>query len=275
MFNLPQDKLHNVEAGIGTQEGSLPFAAPVFYVVNGKANTGSEIPALKFGGWATDAEKMDQILQQENRELPPNLKKTTMTTAENKTIEVYTARALVVTIACFRSSWLAKDNKSRSNEYKENTRRHVQALAAMAVPNKSNSFDIWGPVVLSSKGFQAKKLLATMDDWSKHTAVIRSQLAPGVPSFMFYCAVGTFGDQPVFEMVGSGNARSPITPLSLNKPELTQEKLQRIYGGEKLLETLTKIQEDSKQWMSAWNVSSKVVDSNESLPVEDGDEFPY
>jgi hypothetical protein len=275
MFNLPADKLHNAEAGIGTTEGSLPFDAPLFYVQNGKANMSADVPALKFGGWATDAEKMDQIVEINKRTMPPQLKKCTVTTTEGKSVSVYTARSLVLSIACFRTSWLSKGGKDRSPEFRDGTRRHVQILAVMAVPGTGGQLAIWGPVVLSAKGFQAKKLLASMDDWSKHTAVIRSQIAPGLPAFMFYSAIGTFGDQPVFEMVGQGNQKSSITPVGVRQAELTPELMQKIYGGEALLDAISKVQDDSKQWVSAWNVASKSTGSSESLPEEETSEYPY
>jgi hypothetical protein len=114
-----------------------------------------------------------------------------------------------------------------------------------------------------------------MDDWSKHTAVIRSQIAPGLPAFMFYSAIGTFGDQPVFEMVGQGSQKSSITPVGVRQAELTPELMQKIYGGEALLDAITKVQDDSKQWVSAWNVASKSGGSSDSLPEEEPTEYPY
>jgi hypothetical protein len=275
MFNLDQDKLHQAEAGVGTTEGSLPFEAPVFYVVNGKPNAGADNPVLKFGGWATDVEKMDQIVANTNRVLPPQLKKGTSTTNEGKVIESYFTRALVLSVATFRISWLAKNNKERYPDYRENTRRHVQALAIMAVPNKTSGLEIWGPVILSAKGFQAKKLLACLDDWSKHTSVIRAQQAPGIPAFMFYSAVGTFGDQPIFERVGQGSQVNNITPIGVRKTDITVETLQKIYGGDPLLDAISTVQDGSKQWVSAWNVASKANVASDSLPEEGAEEYPY
>lgn len=277
MFNLPQDRLHQAEAGVGVTEGSLPFDAPLFYVQNGKANMPGDIPALKFGGWATESDKMDTIVQTNKRTMPPQLVRGVITTTDGKAVQVYTARSLVVSIATFRTSWISKNGRERFPEYRDDTRRHVQALAIMAVPEPTGNLGIWGPVVLSAKGFQAKKLLSAMDDWSKHTAVIRAQHAPGVPAFMFYSAIGTFGDQPVFEQVGKGNQRSSITPIVVKQNELTLPILQKIYGGEALLDAITKVQEDSKQWVSAWSVASKSSgqsESSESLPEDDSD-YPY
>lgn len=265
MFNLDSDKIKQAELGMNHSESSLPFPAPIFYVVNGKPESQGSVPTTKFGGWATDAEKLDQILA--GAKVPSFLTVANFNSNSGPAFRVYTSRALVVSIACWRSSWISKD-KRRTPEYAEGSRRHIQALGVVAVPG-DNGFEIWSNVILSAKGLQAKKLLIAIEDWSRHTAVIRAKLAPGIPAFMFYCAMGTFGPEPVIEMVGSGTQKSPITPIVVLQKDIDKAGLEKIYGGETLLDRINELQKSSNQWVNAWGVPSNTTFDNAEEPSND------
>ncbi len=259
-YNLDRELIGQADASIKTSESPLPFATPTLYVLNGQPAFQQIGGAMFFGGWATDRQRFDRICESEKRNLPAVLKPAQIASSRGEPIDVYQSRAIVMTPAAIRSSWVSRDNNKRLRAYTEGTRRHVQVLSILATVGTQHELVIWGPVVLSAKGFQAKKLLVAFDDWSRYTANARAAYASHMPAWMFWCAIGTFGSERKQEMVGQGQQRSPITPLELHKPELTPEKLRSIFGGEALLNLILEVQKQSVSWLSGW-------DQDQSIPA--------
>lgn len=255
------------------QENALPFPAPLFYSMNGDAKAkGNKAAALYFGGWATDKKNMDDLLQREQRKLLAGLVPAESEKREGGSYEVYTTRALVISPLTYRQSWIV--DKARFPKFVEGGRRHVQVVVELAEISKDGKISYWGPAVLSSKGYQAKNLITAIGDWEKHTAVIRATEAPGYPAWAFWCSVGTFGANRIQEMVGSGDKKSPITPLSLAIPEMTVELLEKLYITPEVVSIWQEHYAKCKDWKAAWarqtsgESSQRETASADDLPDE-------
>lgn len=279
MYNLDLEELNQAGANIGMTHDALPFPCPVFYVINGQAAYAeSKTRSLFFGGWATDMAKYQSVLAQANRQPYSLLQQAKVQSRGGKDIDIMTSRALLVSPACTRTSWVSQDGKTRTPSYHEGFRRHVQILCALADKGTDGKYSIWGPAVLSAKGMQGKKLLATLDEWAKHTVDLRTKVAAGMPAFVFYMAIGTFAAQREVEMVGSGSQQSPITPIGIYKPELNAEKLGKLYGGEPLLKELRRLQQAASTWVTAWDKESSAPagQAPSDLPIESEEsEIPF
>jgi hypothetical protein len=256
-FQLSDDALqglHDTNFNL-TREGGLPFPAPVFYVVNGDVvYKTAEAPALFYGGWATDVAGLDQLVQAESRSYPStDLVGIVTTNADGKDINIYTARHLIVAPVSIRSAWIDRVNNTRTPQYVEGSRQHVQALCVIGMKGEDGMLHPWGPAVLSAKGFQAKNLKEAFSDWEKHTALVRSKEANALPAWMFYCAIGTFGQERVSQMVGGNKGKSSITPISVHKPEATLALLEKVYGGEALANNIIEYGKQSQDWVKAWS----------------------
>jgi hypothetical protein len=237
---------------------SLPEPMPVFYVVNGKQEYAeSKSTPLFYGGWAVDSQKYATMLQQTQR-LPYGLiSPAHIIDRQGKSIEILIGRAIIVAPVTSRVSWLSKDNRTRTPDFQEGSRRHVQLMVVVADrAGKDAPNTIWGSAILSAKGFQAKNLLGLVDDWSRHTVDVRTKFAPGIPAYMFYMAVGTFGTKREVEMVGQGQNQSPITPITVFKPEMTEAKLNGLFGGQPLLDEIARLQSISGAWVQSWGTAT-------------------
>lgn len=256
---LDMGAVNEADASIKLNESQLPFPAPVFFVVNGQVKYAqSPAKALYYGGWATDAVRFDQTLTQTNRKPLSLLQRTNeMVSGKGEVLDCYVTRQVVMALAQIRSCWITKDNR-RLVDYEQDARRHVQALVILADKGPEGGLVPWGPAILSAKGFQAKKLLVSFDDWNRHTAAIRATNAAGMPGWMFYSMLGTFGKDRKQEMVGAAGKQSPITPIEIYKSDMTPEALRKAYGGEKLLTMIRDVQVQAKTWIEAWSTPGEV-----------------
>jgi hypothetical protein len=160
-----------------------------------------------------------------------------------------------------RVSWLT-DGK-RSSEYVEGGRRHLQVLAYMAEAqgdNGSRTYTPWGPVVLTSKGYQARNLLDSFARWDRATAQIRRKIAPGVPAWCFYLALGTFEKDRHVMNVGKPGAQSPITPITSYIPEhLTEDLINNLFVGNEIAAVMSDLQDQAAEWLAAWKTGDAAV----------------
>ena len=248
-YNLNPNLSDKINQGFTTDtEGGLPFPAPVFFVINGDVKSKNDpAPDLFYGGFATDRAQMDSLCARENRKNLANMIPTSMTNTRGELVEIYASRHVIAAPVAKRTIWLAP-NGDRTNDFIKGARQHVQILAIVA----DDKFNIWGPVTLSAKGYQAKNLLAAFDTWSKFTAPIRAAEAPGIPAWLFYLALGTFGKERTQVMVGA-TSKSPITPIGVYQPEMTPDRLQELYGGDKLAEAIVDYGAKSADWVKAWS----------------------
>lgn len=248
---------------ISNNEASLPFAAPLLYVVNGNGRTdllqsGGLTPAQAYGGWAIDAAEAQSVVTRTNKPLPAYFQKGTASTKRSGLVEVWTARAVPVALVYARQSWLSTQPAlRRSVKYFEGARRHVHALVILGErPNpKEAKISIWGPALLSAKGYQAKRLVDAFDEWSSATAAFRREVRPTgeLPASLFWAVIGTFGPEFKQETVGKGANTSPITPIGCHMlPDVNQASMGALFGGEELAKALVDHGRDAKQWKENW-----------------------
>ena len=262
-FNLDPMLLDQVNnASFSQRSGGLPFPTRYFYVINGDARMANGgVPAMFFGGFATDKAEWDGFTQQQNLSPLGGLTPGTIAGRDsNGTVDIYTTRSLYIAPVAARTGYLIDNGKRRVARWQAGARKHVQMLVVLGNKDEAGNIVIYSPAVITAKGFQANNLMGAVDAWQKHTAAIRSTEAPGVPAWLFWLAIGTFGAQCTVEMVG-GQQKSPITPIKPYLPEpMTREILAKTYGGEKLARLIVELREKSQEWVSAWDTNETTED---------------
>lgn len=275
-INLDPTIAREIEQGMANGGGvELPFAAPYLWVVNGNLQLRSVGGALLFGGWATKAEDMDTIAEQNSVAVPAGFAKQSIGTRDGGDFDAYTTRYVMVAPMGLRASWIV--DGMHQPEYKEGARRHLQVLCYLASrqgQNGSTTYAPWGPVVLTAKGFQARNLMDSFTAWNRHSQQARKKFAPGIPAWCFYVAVGTFGDKPVTKMVGKGS-QSPITPIGPYLPKDVGEKeLTAMFTGQEVAADMVEYRKQAHEWLSAWNEPAEDMVERDAASVPEIPEAP-
>lgn len=255
-IQLNQNVAEKLNEGMEETGGvELPFYAPYLWTINGNPQLKKLANAQYYGGWATKMDDMIEFISQYgHKDLPAGFDNVEISPKNGAAFDAMIARHVVVAPIATRKSWIvgADNGSTRYNGYQEGGRLHVQALVLLA-SKQDSEYTPFGPVVLSAKGFQGKNLENAFSDWKRHTAAHRKQIAPGVPAWCFYLAIGTFGNELKTKLVGRKNAQSPITPLSAYLPKgLTAETLEGLFVGETLAEEMAEYLEQSEEWLKAW-----------------------
>lgn len=275
-INLDQELARKLEQGMHSGAAAeLPFPVVYVWALNGQPSLKSQGGALYYGGWASKAEELEATAEQQSLSVPRDWKKVTIASRDGDEFTAYTTRHLLVAPIGKRESWL-NDGK-RSATYQEGSRRHLQVLAYMAEPqgeNGNRQYIPWGPVVLTAKGYQARNLLDAFVHWEKFTAPIRRKVAPGVPAWCFYLALGTFEKERQSLNVGKPGAQSPITPLSVYLPDrMTEETITNLFVGNEVATIMADLQEQAQDWLGAWKEDVIALegyqDEGTSFPVEE------
>jgi hypothetical protein len=244
----------------GMQVGSaieLPYFAPKFWAVNGDARLASLGGALFFGGWAVDALDWEKALAEdwvlEENEMPQGFAKSVIVTADGRNVDAYVSRSIVVAPICTRVMWVLADG-TRLPAYTQGARQHVQAIVYLGHKRADREEIIpLGPVMLSCKGYQAKNLLDSFSAWDRATKGVRSKIAPGIPAWCFYLAIGTFGNDRKQEMVGK-NSQSPITPIRAWVPkDMNEDLIEKVFVGQDVAESMAFYLEASQEWLHAYD----------------------
>lgn len=259
-IQLDQDLARRLDQGMRSGEViELPFPVIYTWALTGQANFKNMYqvaPALYYGGWACKKDDMDAVCDSSGLKPPAGWAEATIPTRDGKEFEAFTARSVIIAPFGKRLSWIGHDGK-RSPDYIEGGRRHVQVLAYLAEKqgeNGSGKYVPWGPVVLTAKGYQARNLMDAFSKWDKASAPTRRKIAPGVPAWCFYLALGTFGKERKAENVGKPGAQSPITPIAAYIPEqLTEEQIARLFVGDTVAAIMADLQEQAQEWLSAWS----------------------
>ena len=91
----------------------------------------------------------------------------------------------------------------------------------------------------------------------------------GVAQFAFWHSVGTFGEEPEFERVGT-SAQSTITPIrphpKFTSEAITTQKLKDIFVGRPNYESLVELRQGSEQWLGAWQNGGVEEETNNNKP---------
>lgn len=242
------------------QEGGtieLPFPVIYLWTINGQPSYKQQGGAMYYGGWCCKAEDAAVIAQEKALNLPVAWKHETITTRDSKEFEGLTTRALIVAPILKRESWIG-NNGRRYTGYVEGGRRHIQMLALMGERVEKAGIQAWGPVVLTAKGYQARNLLDALARWDKDTAKIRWSKAPGIPAWLFWMGLGTFGNERQVINVGKPGAQSPITPIQLAeiKPEALERDLESLFVGNKVAQEMSDLADAAEPWRQAWKEES-------------------
>ena len=282
-FDISPEAADRLNQGMNLGGGiELPFSAPVFWWLNGTAQSrpfAQTTPALYYGGWACNAEDIEAVLD-DRGSLPGGLVETEIFTREGKNIPTYTSRALIIAPIGFRSCWTvgARGAQTRSIQYVPGSRQHIQVLGLFGMRMPDGTYKSWGPITLSAKGYQAQYLQSALKDWKKALEKPRREHAPKVPAWAFWCALGTFGANPETSMVGKTGAQSPVTPINLFVPkDITLDTMRKIYVGRAGVDEMADLQEEADEWLNAWKnqtpaAAAASADDYPLEPVEPGEE---
>ena len=261
-------KLRDAEtAGGGVQ---LPFPVAYIHWQNGdpkaKAHA-KDNPALYFGGWATDNDKLGQLVEDGVVAGYPEGWSAFEGHGENAWNGMAT-RAITFSFISTRERWLGADGVSYTAEYDpEHTRRHLQTLALLYSAAKP-----WGYTVLTAKGFQAKYFREAVAAWSKAIAPHRKAIgAATLPLSAFAIRVGTAGEKPEAVAVGRTATKS-ITPIRPIIPDdLTAEAIEKRFIGATNLRANIERLEMAGEWMAAWKETTRARSggASEEPPAED------
>lgn len=281
-FDVPDETSQALSSGMQLSGAiELPFTAPYFWWTNGSPQLGAmknQVPALYYGGWSVDKDSWESGVDEYEKLRGVPLVLTDLTNRGGKDYKAYLTRHLFVAPISYRAAWVVTDENtggaSRFTQYTVGARHHVQLLALAMSQDTNKTYAPWGPVVLSAKGYQAQKLLDAAKEWDKFLGKVRKQYAPKVPAFGFLMCLGTFGSELKTEQVGKGNAKSPITPLSMAMPkEATLDLLKSLYVGSGGLVLMAEWLKDAEQWLSAWKAKQPAG----AAPADNGlvePEFP-
>ena len=261
-INFPKEQgatlKDSMEQGGGIK---LPFDVTYWFVVNGDKRMRSVGGVHYFGGWATDQNKLAEVGATWDPPItnPPSYAdQGEITTNNGKVIPSYLSRAMFVAPIGFRTCWEKTDfgtnQTTRFKDYQPGTRRKAQFLVYVADKTEQKQLVPWGPAVLTVGGMQVGKVLDAFKAWSKHIDKARRILEADAPAWVFYSAIGTFGDEYKSEMVGQSGAQSSITPMVCHLPEeMTAEKLEKYYVGADVVNHMAELKAEAAEWLNAWS----------------------
>ena len=285
MFDLPKDVTDQIDHNL-EQHGAitLPFDVVYLWVHNGDDKLEKLGGADYFGGWSGKKPDCDTYCEARGlKGMPAGFSETSKRVSGGVKLELYCSRFVLVAPIGFRESWSM--DRSRFAEYTPGARHHVQMLAYMYEkhqpdPKQPSTYIPWGAVVLTAKGFQANNLTRTLTAWANALDPVRRKICPDTPAHFFLRGIGTWGKEPNFVEVGSGNKKSAITPIDVYVPEKIDEAaLSSWFVGADMASVMADLAQQAKPWLEAWSSNSKpsTPDSwaDTSTPPEEPDDLPF
>jgi hypothetical protein len=253
----------------------LPFPVAYVWALNGQTSEKTAGNALYFGGWACKKEALENVVEEIGNVIPSGWTEVTIGARDGSEFDAYITRHIIAAPIAKRMSWV-KDGV-RLSEYQEGGRRHLQVLAYMAeveVKKDKRTYLPWGMIVLTAKGYQANNLLDSFSQWEKVTSSVRREVAPGVPAWCFYAAIGTFGKERKAIMVGKPGKQSSITPVSLFVPEeVTPELMESLFVGQEVAGLMADFQDQAQDWLNAWKAEIKGENRGQAQDDENGEQY--
>jgi len=292
MISVPQDA---AEVLLGVEEGgsTLPKYIPTFYWGNGNPQLKESHPVLYHGGWKTDKETFDQIISGYGKPYPPVLEEFTGISDSNTSYDVYGSRHIFVMPIKYVKLWGVMDDSDRiklSKEYTDGSRSDLRWLSLFA-DKVGDEYIPWGPVILKARGLQSQNIVNAVQSWKKYTAsardILTTQLREAgkwtdskpISEKWFWMPIGTFGKEPNFQRVGSGNKTSLVSPIVTYTGEsaMNPKVLETLYVGEKALVEAAHMLDETKEWFDRWDDDAVGVEEKETVeaPPVDGDGIPW
>ncbi len=255
MINVPQDAQDSLKGSM--QDGvELPFPVCYFYVRNGNKQNKKQDDVSYFGGWATDFEKANAILDT----VPDALEAKEFINQEGESYLNYTIRSLLVAPIAKRKRW---DNEKRKS--------HMQVLCLVGMV-EGGKFISLGAHVITAKGMQTKELETAFRDWETVSAQARKEYADNADAKFFYTGIGTYGKDPYFKEVGSVS-KNFITPVVMaDAGKLTAEKLEKRYVGDEIAIEMGEYYKQAQEWLADWQKKKEEKEVEpEAQPYDDTD----
>ena len=257
-----------------TWEANLPVSAVYIWAHNGKPEFQEGVP--RFGGFAASAESVIDAVESNDLTIPANWDSLELHGREGA-YGAYLARSMIVAPIGFRLRWMNGSTGEYQLTFDRDggyTRRHVQVLCGLGhIP--SETIEQAGYCVLPAKGYQAGNLMDSLRDFYNALAPARKAAGAdnGVAQCAFWHSIGTFGEEPDYQQVGS-SAKSVITPIKAHpkymSEEITETRLKTIFVGRENYEKFGKVAQDAEEWLNAWQMESS---TNGTAPSVDAPIF--
>jgi len=227
-ISLPEGA-NEVNPNAVTDGVQLPFIHGFFYWKNGKRELAELNNASYYGGWFGN----DDIHEAAVNAFGAGPKVELVTQMGNDgEYAAYCTRSLTLVPVRTRKRWT--DGKS-----------HTQTLCVVGI-KEEGKWKQWGPIVITAKGYSTDRLEKAFKLWDMETKEVRAEIAPGVPSWFFWSAIGTFGEH-VDEMVGKYK-QSPITPITAFVPKITKKLMESLYVGDETARYISDLSSASEDW---------------------------
>ena len=234
-IELPQDFIDQLNNALDGEGIRLPFVAPIIWWKHGAKQFKPVSDIRYFGGWASNAEDFYSAVG-EFGSMPHGFTDATFDGRDGE-YSVYQSRSVAIAPIATRKRWV-------------NSRSHTQMLCMMATKEGGN-FVRWGPCVLSAKGLTTRAIETQMRKFDSFTADIRKSVAPGVPSLYFWRAIGTFGNEPNYETVGSGNASSSVTyPVVYEPKAIPENSIKKWFVGNDTAGEMVSLRQQVADWLN-------------------------
>jgi len=251
-IQLPQDFIDQLNSAIDSDGIHLPFTAPIVWWKHGNKQLKATGDIRYYGGWATNAEEFYAAVG-ENGALPTGFVDGSFSGNDGE-FAVYQTRKVCVAPIATRKRWITMENsKGRS---------HLQMLCMLA-SQEDGHFASWGPVVLSAKGLTTREIENSFRTFDTVTAEIRKEIAPHIPTLYFWRFIGTFGKDPEFIKVGSGNNTSNVTYPTIYQPqELNNDLVSSWFVGEEVAGKMVEYRNLAADWLNddRWKQSKDSID---------------
>ena len=255
-FNVPEDYVKDAQGALTGGQISLPFDTLILRWRNGSGSyANSEIQTLFFGGWECGSDSMETMTNAYGVKVPQGFVEFEATSKTGSNYGAYANRVVLVSFIGKRKRWVEGSS-------------HAQWLVYLA-DFIDKKYTPWAPAILTAKGYSCKYIEDAISQWGTKTASARREFADGLPEFLFYAPLGTFGDKPDTKMVGKGGNQSPITPCQLIiPPNVDADFLKRTFIGNEIAEKCSDMLSEANAWLKAWD-----EDQPEIRQPDSGDDY--
>ena len=269
------EKLKNAET---TGEGvKLPFPALYAFVTNGDPKqkaAAKTAPALYYGGFATDAVKAGELVDDGSLPHLPEGWAPFSGVGEKGDWDGLCVRAITIARIASRAHWINQEARQSGPHYdaaKGLTRQHLQVLCLLYSASKP-----FGYCVLTAKGFQAKNLMDAFTAWKTAIGKYAKEInASTIPLGGFAITIGTQGEQPDYVSVGKA-ATSKITPIKALIPDdFSAEKLAKRFIGAQNLSANAERLDIAAEWLAAWQKRDVATDDQGAEAAPPVEEIPW